>query len=311
MLRAWRKLACFQERSSLRGWLYAVATRCCLDAIAQRDRRALPMDLGPASRHVVLEDSPLTDIAWLGPYPDARLGDPSDLSEEREAVELALVATLQHLPGNQRAALLLFDVVGFSAAEIAGIMDTSVASVNSALQRGRAMVAARVPPRTQQETLRALGDAQVRRIANGYARALEQGDIAGLVGLLTVDVTWSMPPLPHWYAGLSDVRDFAQAVPMRCGTWRHVIDQRQRPARCRLLSPTGRRGRPHRLVDQRPHPAGRPDRRDHVVHRRGELRAARAPRPAALTPWALFGPPESVRTGGASPGSRHRHGPRS
>ena len=198
------------------------------------------MDLGPASRHVVLEDTPLADVAWLGPYPDARLGDPSDLSEEREAVELALVATLQHLPGNQRAALLLFDVVGFSAAEIAEIMDTSVASVNSALQRARAMVEARVPPRTQQETLRELGDAQVRRIANGYARALEQGDIAALVELLTVDVTWSMPPLPNWYSGRSDVRDFARAVPMRCGTWRHVSTSANgQPAVACYLRPAG------------------------------------------------------------------------
>ncbi len=150
LLRAWRKLAGFEGRSSFRNWLYAVATRCCLDALAQRKRRALPTDLGPASDQVVLDDAPLTDVAWLGPYPDVRLGDPSELAEEREAVELAFVATLQHLPGNQRAALLLFDVVGFTAAEIAAIMNTSVASINSALQRARSMVAARVPSRTQQ-----------------------------------------------------------------------------------------------------------------------------------------------------------------
>jgi RNA polymerase sigma-70 factor (ECF subfamily) len=221
LLRAWRKLAGFQRRSSFRNWLYTVATRCCLDALAQRKRRALPADLGPASDQVVLDDTPLTEIAWLGPYPDARLGDPSELAEEREAVELAFVATLQHLPANQRAALLLFDVVGFNAAEIAAMMDTSVASINSALQRARAMVSARVPARTQQATIREVGDARLREIVRGYARALEQGDIETLVDLLTSDVTWSMPPLPNWYRGLPAVADFAVQVPFACGSWQH------------------------------------------------------------------------------------------
>lgn len=221
LLRAWRKLSGFEGRSSFRNWLYTVATRCCLDALAQRKRRALPTDLGPASDHVVLDDTPLTDVAWLGPYPDARLGDPADRAEEREAIELAFVATLQHMPGNQRAALLLFDVVGFSAAEIAAIMDTSVGSINSALQRARAMVTARVPARTQQATIREIGDVRLREIVRGYAQALEQGDLETLVDLLTSDVTWSMPPLPHWYSGLPAVSDFAVQVPFTCGSWQH------------------------------------------------------------------------------------------
>ncbi len=168
LLRAWRKIAGFEGRSSVRSWLFTVATRCCLDALAHRDRRSLPMDLGPASHHVVLDDSPLTEVAWLGPYPDARLGDPSERAAEREAVELAFVAALQHLTGNQRAAL--FDVVGFTAVEIAAVMDTSVASVNSALQRARGVVEARVPARSQQATIRDLGDARLRHIVSGYAR---------------------------------------------------------------------------------------------------------------------------------------------
>jgi RNA polymerase sigma-70 factor (ECF subfamily) len=221
LLRAWRKLSGFESRSSFRNWLYAVATRCCLDALAQRKRRALPTDLGPSSDQVVLDDTPLTDVAWLGPYPDGRLGDPSALAEEREAVELAFVATLQHLPGNQRAALLLFDVVGFSAAEIAAIMDTSVAAINSAIQRARAMVADRVPSRSQQATIRDIGDIRLREIVDGYARALETGDVDTLVELLTSDVTWSMPPLPHWYSGIAAVTDFAVQVPFACGSWRH------------------------------------------------------------------------------------------
>ena len=139
MVQAWRGLDAFEGRSSVRRWLYTVATRCCLDLIAARGRRALPVDLGPAGDEPILDDAPRSDVAWLGPYPD--LG-PEAGYEQREAVELAFVAALQHLPGNQRAALLLFEVLGFSAAEIAATMRTSAASVNSALQRARATVAA-------------------------------------------------------------------------------------------------------------------------------------------------------------------------
>ncbi len=157
-----------------------MATRTCLDAARRRGRRALPVDLGPASDHAVVDDAPLTDVAWLGPYPDAALADgpaaPDARYEQREAVELAFVAALQHLPGNQRAALLLFEVLGFSAAEIADMMDTSTASVNSALQRARAVVAEKIPPRTQQQTLRELDDARLREIVTGFSAALERGD---------------------------------------------------------------------------------------------------------------------------------------
>jgi RNA polymerase sigma-70 factor, ECF subfamily len=226
LLRAWRGLAAFEGRSSLRSWLYTVATRTCLDALERARRRALPVDLGPASERAVLGDAPLTDVAWLTPYPDGDLAagpaGPQARYEQREAVELAFVAALQHLPGNQRAALLLFEVLGFSAAEIAEVMDTSVTSVNSALQRARRLVAERVPEQSQQRTLRRLDDARLRELVSGYTSALEQGDADALVALLTADVTWSMPPLPHWYAGLAAVRDFAERVPMAvCGDWRH------------------------------------------------------------------------------------------
>ncbi|WP_240777529.1 sigma-70 family RNA polymerase sigma factor [Nonomuraea basaltis] len=220
LLRAWRRLGGFEGRSSLRSWLYTVATRTCLDLAETRGRRALPVDLGPASDGAVIGDAPRTDVAWLGPYPD----DPDARAEQREAVELAFVAALQHLPGNQRAALLLFEVLGFSAAEIAAMMRTSATSVNSALARARRMVAERVPSRTQQQTLRAVGDARVREIVAGYAAALERGDAGALVALLTEDVTWSMPPMPHWYRGLEAVTDFAVRVPLTsCGSWRHRL----------------------------------------------------------------------------------------
>ncbi|GAA4223502.1 sigma-70 family RNA polymerase sigma factor [Streptosporangium album] len=235
LLRAWRGLARFEGRSSLRSWLYTVATHTCLDTVERRGRRALPIDLGPSSDRAVLGDTPLNDVAWLGPYPDAGLAGglagPEARYEQREAVELAFVAALQHLPGNQRAALLLFEVLGFSVAEIATTMDTSTASVNSALQRARTIVAEKVPSRTQQQTLREIDDARLREIVAGFSAALESGDADALVALLTEDVTWSMPPLAHWYHGLEAVTDFAVRVPLTgCGSWRHA--------------PTGANGQP-------------------------------------------------------------------
>lgn len=233
LLRAWRGLAGFEGRSSLRSWLYTVATRTCLDLVGSRGRRALPIDLGPASSHAVVDDIPRTDIAWLSPYPSADVR-----YEQREAVELAFVAALQHLPGNQRAALLLFEVLGFSAAEIAATMDTSTASVNSALARARRLLAAKAPSPTQAATLRKLPDAHLREIVTGFARALENRDTNALVALLTEDVTWSMPPLPHWYQGLAAVRDFATRVPLAtCGSWRAVpISANAQPAVALYLS---------------------------------------------------------------------------
>jgi len=235
LVRAWKSLAGFEGRSSLRSWLYSVVTNACLDAARRRGRRAMPVDLGPASDHAVVDSAARTDIAWLGPYPDAALQDgpaaPDARYEQREGVELAFVAACQHLPGNQRAALLLFEVLGFSAAEIAEMMRTSRASVNSALQRARAVVAEKIPPRTQQRTLRELPDARLREIVTGFSGALERRDTDGLVALLTEDVTWTMPPLPHWYQGLAAVTDWAVAVPLgSCGSWRHL--------------PTGANGQP-------------------------------------------------------------------
>ncbi len=226
LVRAWRGLAKFEGRSSLRTWLYTVATRTCLNAAESRSRRALPVDLGPASSQPVIADVPAAETAWLEPYADLGLGAgptaPEARYEQREAVELAFVAMLQHLPGNQRAALVLFEVLGFTAAEIAAMMDTSVTSVNSALARARTVVSSRVPPISQQQTLRQVGDERMRATVTANARALESGDADLLVSLLTEDVTWSMPPLPHWYTGLAAVTAFAQAVPLNnCGEWRH------------------------------------------------------------------------------------------
>jgi RNA polymerase sigma-70 factor (ECF subfamily) len=230
------------------------------------------MDLGPASDHVVHDDAPVTDVAWLGPYPD-----PPGRAERREDVELAFVAALQHLPANQRAALLLFEVLGFSAAEIAELMQTSGRPVNSALQRARKLVAERVPARSEAPGRRAVGDTRTRELVTAYSDALDRGDPAALVALLTSDVTWSMPPLPHWYRGIDVVRAFARgraagqlrtlAAPDRVG---------QRATRRGVLAATGRRAGAHGLVHRRAHGARRADRGDHLVHRPRALRGVRA-----------------------------------
>ncbi|MGC4939127.1 RNA polymerase subunit sigma-70 [Kribbella sp. DT2] len=218
LVRAWRGLAGFSGRGSLRSWLYAVTTHSCLDAARSRRRRALPMDLGPSSTTVV-DSPPRTDVAWLGPHPDERY-------ERREAVELAFVAALQHLPPNQRAALLMFEVLGFTADEIADALATSTASVTSAIQRARATAGSRTSRTSGASDGRdpATPTPGERAVAAAFADALERGDAATLVARLAADVTWAMPPMPAWYAGREAVTAFARAVPLSgtCGTWRTV-----------------------------------------------------------------------------------------
>jgi len=209
----------------VRSWLYRIATNTCLDAIGRRGRRALPVDLGPAAEHAVLDDQALTDVAWLEPYPDSAVADgraaPHARYEQRESVELAFVAAMQHLPANQRAALLLFEVLGFSAREVADTLDTTPASVHSALQRARKVVHELRAEPSQQRALRTLGDTRLREIVTRYATALEQGDAHTLVALLTADATWSMPPKPAWYRGRAAITDFLVRLPLR-ERWRHL-----------------------------------------------------------------------------------------
>jgi RNA polymerase sigma-70 factor, ECF subfamily len=217
LLRAWRALPRFQGRSALRTWLYRIATNTSLDLIARRPKRVLPIDLDP-------DTEPHDEATWLEPYPDEPLGvedAPDARYEQREAIELAFVAAVQHLAPNQRAALILRDVLGFSAREVAATLDTTPTSVNSAVQRARAAVDERLPPRSQQATLRALGDARVRAVVERYMDAMERADVDAIIGLLTEDATWSMPPYPILYRGRAQIVEFLREGPLKV-SWRHL-----------------------------------------------------------------------------------------
>ncbi len=225
MLRAWRGLDRFEGRSSLRSWLYTIATNTCLNAIARRPKRVLPVDYGPAADPHDAPGEPVVESVWVEPYPDEMLGvedgyaAPEARYEMREGVELAFIAALQHLPPNQRAVLVLREVLGFSAREVADQLETSVASVNSALQRARAAVEERVPEQTQQQTLRTLGDDELRELVDRYVDAWERGDVEQFAAMLAEDATFAMPPLASWYRTREGIAQWARSWPLS-GAWR-------------------------------------------------------------------------------------------
>ena len=226
LLRGWRGLRGFDGRSSLRSWLYRIATNTCLDAIARRKARALPVAHAPPPprarrrrcRSPSRPSSSRSRTSALG-VPDG-LASPEARYERRESVELAFVAAMQHLPARQRAVLILRDVLAFSAKETSETLGTTVASANSALQRARQRLDDELPDRSQQAALRALGDDGVRDLVERYTGALQSGDVDGVVALLTEDATWSMPPVPTWYRGEA-LRGFLSG-PARSVRWRHV-----------------------------------------------------------------------------------------
>ncbi|MCU1689627.1 MAG: polymerase ECF-type sigma factor [Jatrophihabitantaceae bacterium] len=224
MIRAWRGAAGLRQGDSARSWLFSIATNVCLTEIGRRRRRFLPQDQGPSVEGRIPPGRPLTDAAWLEPYPDdaGRSGGAASAEaayDRQESVELAFVAAVQHLGANQRAVLLLRDVLGFTAQETAAILATSVATVTSALQRARSAVSSQVPALTQQATQRSLGDAELRSLVGRYVDAWERCDVAAFAALLTEDVTFAMPPLSTWYAGRDAVIDWARLWSLN-GAWR-------------------------------------------------------------------------------------------
>jgi RNA polymerase sigma-70 factor (ECF subfamily) len=217
MLRAWRAADGFEGRSSVRSWLYRIATNICLDMLRGRQRRALPMDLGPASPPVeaLLGDWHPDDI-WVSPISDARVvpehGDPADIAVQRDTIRLAFITALQHLPARQRATLILCEVLRMPAAEAATTLGTTVASVNSALQRARATLAA-LPEEQRPSAV----DADQADLLAKYVDAFQRYDLDTLVTLLHDDALMTMPPYALWLRGAQDIcRWMLEPGPSRC-----------------------------------------------------------------------------------------------
>jgi RNA polymerase sigma-70 factor (ECF subfamily) len=204
LVRAWRGLDRFEGRSALRSWLYRIATNVCLDMLGSRERRARPMDLGPAREPVAENLNTLPEVTWIEPMPDTRAvpaeGDPAEVAVARETIRLAFVAALQHLPPRQRAVLILCEVLRWKASEVAELLETSVASVNSALQRARATLEARDVADTPPSVDEADADLLAR-----YVDAFQRYDIDALTALIHEDATQSMPPFDMWLSGRDDI----------------------------------------------------------------------------------------------------------
>jgi RNA polymerase sigma-70 factor (ECF subfamily) len=220
LLRAWRGLEQFEGRSSVRSWLYAIATNVCLRLIERRPARVLPIDYGPPSDPHTPLGAPLVESTWIDPYPDAQFGlhdglaGPEARYEQREAIELAFIAALQHLAPRQRAALILRDVLGFSGAEVADALQTTPASVYSLLQRAHATIDERAPERSQQATLNALGDEQLTEVVNRFVDAWAQADVDALAEMLTDTAALAMPPTPTWFRGRDVIAAFLRGGPL-------------------------------------------------------------------------------------------------
>ena len=208
LLRAWRSLDRFEGRSSLRSWLYRICTNVCLDRLNDKERRARPMDFGPAGGPDGALDV-LPEVTWLEPIPDRLVvpeGDPAEIVESRETIRIAFVAALQHLPPRQRAVLILCEVLRWKASEVAELLDTSVASVNSALQRARATLDANQLDAASEQP-DAL-DAEDRELLGRYVDAFQRYDMDALTSLIHEDATQSMPPFELWLSGRDDIFRF-------------------------------------------------------------------------------------------------------
>jgi RNA polymerase sigma-70 factor, ECF subfamily len=204
LVRAWRGLDRFEGRAALRSWLYRIATNVCLDMLSGRERRARPMDLGPSREPVESNLNALPEVTWIEPIPESSLapeGDPAEVAVAHETIRLAFVAALQHLPPRQRAVLILCEVLRWKAAEVAELLETSVASVNSALQRARATLEATDVGTEPTPDL----DETDRELLARYVKAFEAYDIDALTSLIREDATQSMPPYDLWLSGRDDI----------------------------------------------------------------------------------------------------------
>jgi RNA polymerase sigma-70 factor (ECF subfamily) len=220
LLRAWRGISKFEGRSSLRSWLYRIATNSSLRLIERRPARVLPIDHGPPADPHSEIGAPLVESTWIEPYPDERLeamggpASPEARYEVRESVELAFTAALQHLPPLQRAVLILSDVLGFAPGEVAETLEASPASVYSALQRARKAADERLPDQSQQETLRALGDEGLSAAVGRFVDAWEGHDVEAIRSMLTEDAVLAMPPWAAWFRGRDAVAEFLPRGPL-------------------------------------------------------------------------------------------------
>ncbi|MEV4343779.1 sigma-70 family RNA polymerase sigma factor [Actinoplanes sp. NPDC049596] len=212
MVRAWKSYDNFEGRAALRSWLYRIATNVCLTMLGSAQRRVRPMDLGPAgSGHATDPGEPRPDQIWVGPIPDERVVDPAHVIAERESIRLAFVAALQHLPAKQRAVLILREVLAWSAQEVAELLDTTVAGVNSALQRARATLSAVDTAEVYQPL-----DEEQKSLLSRYVRAFEAYDLQALTSLLHEDATLNMPPLPLWLQGPADITAWMSGTGSGC-----------------------------------------------------------------------------------------------
>jgi RNA polymerase sigma-70 factor, ECF subfamily len=205
LVRAWRSLDRFEGRAALRSWLYRIATNVCLDMLKASDRRARPMDLGPSREPVVENLNTLPEATWIEPIPDGMVSaesDPAEVAQSRETIRLAFIAALQHLPPRQRAVLILCEVLRWQASEVAELLETSVASVNSALQRARATIAQAELDATDAP---AEPDDADRELLDRYVKAFEAYDIDALTALIHEDAQQNMPPFDLWLRGRDDI----------------------------------------------------------------------------------------------------------
>jgi RNA polymerase sigma-70 factor, ECF subfamily len=205
LIRAWKSYGRFEGRAALRSWLYRIATNVCLDMLKGRERRARPMDLGPSREPVEANLSTRPEVTWIEPIPDGRVSsesDPAEVAVARETIRLAFVAALQHLPPRQRAVLILCEVLRWKASEVAELLETSVASVNSALQRARATLEAGSV--SADDTAPSIDESD-RELLARYVEAFERYDIEALTSLIHEDATQSMPPFDLWLSGRDDI----------------------------------------------------------------------------------------------------------